>query len=93
MWNECATSICSFEKGVADLLSTRLSLEYYYYFYFIHIIPFSFFFLIFKVVGLTWGSMNLFVDHPYGILLFSRVLFLVCLHVTGHQNVKNKHSL
>ncbi|CAH3149373.1 unnamed protein product [Porites evermanni] len=45
------------------------------------------------LVGLTWGSMTFFVDHPYGILHFSCVLFLVCLHVTGHQIVKNKHSL
>ena len=37
--------------------------------------------------------MTFFVDHPYGILHFSCVLFLVCLHVTGHQIVKNKHSL
>ena len=80
MWNERATSISSFEKGVADLLSTRLSLEYYYYFYFIYIIPFSSFFLIFKVVGLTWGSMTLFVDHPYAFFFSFVFCFLfVCM--------------
>ena len=70
MWNACATSICSFEKGVADFLSILDNLSNIFvdirvpnivsiilllYYYFIYIIPFSFFFLMFKMVRLTWG--------------------------------------